>query len=141
MTLDENGVWHYWKILSADGSQREEVFMPEQPAFAKVQVIKSVCGKCNQERIIFDSRIHGYDGVMSEHSLYELEYRPQYKLKTKKSLKIQVTIENDNSLEDFVSNTGISIDRQTYSNAYSWIVIHGIDDTGKKKKLFDIETA
>ena len=141
MTRDENGVWHYWKILSADGLKREEVFIPKQPPFATVNVIKAICSECQQEYILFDSRLHGYDGIVSEHSEEELEYSPHYRLKNQNALKILLVVENDATLDTFVSNTGIELNEQDYSNAYSWIAIYGIDDSGKKKKLFDFETA
>ena len=141
MTRDENGVWHYWKILSADGLKREEVFIPKQPPFATVKVIKAVCCECQQEYILFDSRLHGYDGIVSDHSEEELEYSPHYRLKNQNALKVILVVENDTTLDTFVSNTGVKLNEQDYSNAYSWITIYGIDDSGKKKKLFEFETA
>ena len=90
---------------------------------------------------MFDSRLHGYDGIVSEHCEEELEYSPHYRLKNQNALKVILVVENDTTLDTFVSNTGVKLNEQDYSNAYSWIAIYGIDDSGKKKILFEFETA
>lgn len=141
MTVDENGTRHLWKLLNRDGSEKEEVFLPPKPFYAGVTVIKVKCASCGQEHILFNSRIHGYDGMTSEKEPDVLAYQPLFKQKGRQSSRIIIKIKNDPSYEEFNSQPGLAFDEQQYSNSFSWIVIYGIDGGGKKKKLFDCETA
>lgn len=139
-TIDERGNIHHWKNLSADGKQRQEVIVPERPYFSGITVVKAVCQSCGKEIVIFDSKVNGYDGMTSNNEEHK-NYTPNFKQKGKTLYQIEVKIENDMSLEEFQKNTGGKYDFEFYSNAYSWISIYGISENGKKKKLFDFETA
>ena len=66
MTRDENGSCHYWRLLEPQkGSEgtREEILVPRCPFFAGITVVKALCASCSKEHVVFDSRIHGYDGM------------------------------------------------------------------------------
>ena len=139
-TIDEDGKGHHWKLLSADGKKRMEVIVPERPFFSSIDVIKAVCSVCGKEMVLFDSRKNGYDGMISEHEK-ENEYIPHFRQKGKSPYQIEIIVENDPSLEDFREASSIDCSFEFYSDSFSWIRIYGINETGKKKKLFDIETA
>lgn len=79
--------------------------------------------------------------MTSEKEPNVLAYQPLFKQKGSQSYRIIIKIENDPSHEEFNSQSGLAFDEQQYSDSFSWIVIYGIDGGGKKKKLFDCETA
>ena len=139
-TKDENGLVHYWKRLSDDRNDVVEVYIPPEPPFATVTVLKAKCTSCGKEHILFDSRINGYDAMTSE-DRDDTEYVPHYNSYSKKQYNLEICIENDESLEEFIEATGIKESEEFYSDAFSWIAIYGIDENQKRRKLFDLETA
>lgn len=140
VSKDKSGVYHYWKYMNANKSERVEVIVPEMPDFALVSIIKAVCPNCGREIVLFDNRKHGYDGMTAKHE-NAMNYIPHFKQKGKTSYRIEMTIENDSSLEEFQEASGFKCSAEFYSNSFSWIRIYGIDAMGKKKKLYDYETA
>lgn len=141
ITVDENGTRHFWKLLSPDKSKKEEVHIPPKPLYAGIVVIKAKCENCGREHILFDNRIHGYDGMTSDKTTDVLAHKLLFKQKSKHSFSITIKLENAPSLEDFNSQLGTNFDENQYSKAFSWIVIYGTNYNGVKKKLFDYETA
>jgi len=140
-TVDENGKVHHWKYIAP--FIKKEVFVPEAPAFANVTSIRVDCSRCGRMHLIFDNRIHGYDGVFCSESA-DLTYVPYYKkreTRDKLPRKIEIVTENDETIEVFRKNTGINCDEVAYSNAFGWICVYDIDEKGKKSKILDCETA
>lgn len=142
-TVDENGIRHKWKLLSPLGLKGEkiEIVLPEKPYFSGISVIKAVCEKCGEEFVLFDSRSHGYDGKTEKSSDLEISFCPHFKQKVKEPVSIEIKIENEISLEEFIQNTGLQYSEDEYSDAFSWIVIYASGQQEKKKKIFDYETA
>lgn len=145
-TKDEDGKVHYWKLLSSDmDGPREEVFLPECPAFAAIQVIKAECSECHREYILFDSRYHGYDARFSSPPSEEAKaYVPHFRERHdrgKAPVQVCVSVENEENLNAFRENTGIDCTDQDYTEAFSWITIYSINENGKKTKVFECETA
>ena len=142
-TRDDDGTLHHWKLYTPLGlnGPKKEVYIPEPPPFAFVEVVKLVCDACGNEYILFDNRIHGYDGMTSEIQADKLSYKPTFKKKCRTAVAIKVKIENDPTLEEFRENSGLDADEATYSNGFSWIGIYVTNADGKTKKLFDFETA
>lgn len=119
---------------------KKYIEFPDQPSFMSVKVIKVNCSQCQKEIIVFDNRYHGYDGMISDNK-EEKNYTPKFKENDSISYKIEITIENDVSLDEFNERTGEEHSYEFYSNAFSWIKICRIDANGKKKILCDEETA
>ncbi|MBQ8742201.1 MAG: hypothetical protein IJZ03_09125 [Clostridia bacterium] len=146
-TRDEDGTLHHWKLYEQyePGKgfvrRREEVFLPDRPYFSGIVVIKSKCIKCEKEYLLFDSRMHGYDGMTNEKDQATIEYEPHFKLKCKEAVSLEVKVENDESLEKFQDNTDLGFTEEQFSDAFSWIIIYRINNNGKKAKIFDWETA
>lgn len=142
-TRDPDGTIHYWKLLTPLGlmGPKEEVFIPEAPPFAFIEVVKLVCDSCAQEYVLFDNRIHGYDGATSEDQGEKRNYQPAFKKKCRTPVAVKVKIENDLTLEEFCANSGIDADEVTYSNGFGWIGIYVTNADGKTKKLLEYETA
>ncbi len=139
-TKDENGQIHYWKRLSDDQNDVEEVYIPPKPPFATVTVLKAKCCSCGKEHVLFDSRKNGYDAMTSEER-EDLEYIPHYNNYSKKQYQLEICIENDESLEAFKEATGTNESEEFYSDAFSWIWIYGIDENQKRRRLYEFETA
>ena len=140
-TRDCNGMLHHWKLVFP--GIRIEVFPPEIPLFATVISWRARCSACGKEHLIFDNRIHGYDGVFCSNDRNRA-YIPQYVQRTfrdKAPRRIEITTENDMTLEVFHENTGIECEYDSYTNAFSWISVSAVDEKDKKTKLFDSETA
>ena len=140
-TRDEDGKLHHWKFVFP--GIKIEVFPPEMPSFATVVSWRARCSKCGAEYLIFDSRFHGYDGVFCGEG-NNLDYVPWYvkrNTRDKAPRRIEITTENDETLAQFHENTGIDSDYDTYSNGFGWISINMVDNTGKKTKVLDHESA
>ncbi len=135
---DENGKIHYWKALE---DSKEEIVIPEKPYFSGITVIKAKCADCGKEHLIFDSRIHGYDGITGEETKEAMEYEPHFRLKCKGIVSLSLKIENSESFEEFSEDYDLGFTEEQYSNAFSWIMIYRTDEKGKKTKIFDYETA
>jgi len=142
-TYDENGTLHHWKLFTPAGLKgpKKEVFPPEQPFFAMTAAVKIKCLHCGAEHLIFDSRYHGYDGITGDHTEKELLYQPHFRPKCKEGVGIEIKVENDPSIDAFQENTGLPFTEKQYSEAFSWIKIYAIKQDGKKRQIFDYETA
>lgn len=137
-TKDENGKIHYWKALE---DSKEEIVIPEKPYFSGITVIKAKCADCGKEHLIFDSRIHGYDGITSEETKEAMDYEPHFRSKCKGIVSLSLKIENSESFEEFSEDFDLGFNEEQYSNAFSWLMIYKTDEKGKKTKIFDYETA
>ena len=144
VTTDENGQKHYWRLFQPlkglDGAH-QEIIVPKCPFFMGISVLKATCAACGKEHLLFDNRIHGYDGMTGEHTREVLEYVPSFKLKCKTAVSLEIKVENDASLEVFEENTALGFTEEQYSDSFSWMVIYKTDEKGKKTKIFDTETA
>ena len=142
ITRDENGKMHYWRLFEPlkglDGAH-EEIIVPERPFFSGITVIKVKCTECGKEHIIFDNRLHGYDGMTGEKTREALEYEPHFKRKCKDIVSLYIKIENDESFEEFQENTDLVFSEEQYSDAFSWITIYKVNSLGKKTQIFDWE--
>ena len=140
-TQDKDGKLRHWKIVFPE--IKIEVFPPEMPPFATVVSWKARCSGCGAEHLVFDSRFHGYDGVFCSDG-NNRGYLPHYvprQTRNKAPRRVEITTENDATLEQFRENTGIDCDQDAYSNGFGWISISTVDEQGKKTKLLDHESA
>ena len=143
-TWDENGKKHYWRLLEPekglDGAH-EEIVVPERPFFSGIVVIKVKCADCGKEHLLFDSRIHGYDGMTNEETEETIGYEPIFRLKCKDIVSLVLKVENHESFEEFKEDGDLGFTQEQYSDSFTWILIYKIDKKGKKTKIFDFETA
>ena len=142
VTKDEDGTFHRWRLYEpSKGLQgkHEEIIIPERPFFSGIVVIKVKCAECGKEHIIFDNRLHGYDGMTGEETKEALEYEPHFKRKCKDIVSLCIKIENDESFEEFQEDLGFT--EEQYSDAFSWITIYKVNALGKKTQIFDWECA
>ena len=83
-TRDEDGTLHHWKLYEPSKGlkgRHEEVFLPDRPYFSGIVVIKSKCIKCEKEYLLFDSRMHGYDGMTNEKDQPTIRIRTAFQVK------------------------------------------------------------
>ena len=144
-TVDDNGTVHHWKLFSSDlNGPKQEVIVPPLPEFGSIHVVKIKCRQCGREYTLFDSRFNGYSGKFSVNVTDKaLAYIPHFKQKKRRDnlpVEIRVSVEHDPSYEEFKQNTGIECPFEDYEDAYTWITIHAIDKSGKKIKMFEMET-
>ena len=139
---DENGIEHYWRCYTPLGMQgpKKEIFFPDKPLFYDLNVVMAKCACCGKEYVLFDSRYHGYDGLVTD-SPDALLYNPHFKQKGNSPLEVIIKVENEDSIEEFIETTGEECDETFYSNGFSSIVIYTKNDEGKKRVVFDAETA
>lgn len=142
-TKDDDGTLHRWKLFTPAGldGPKEEVFIPDKPFFANIMAVKIKCTHCGEDHLIFDSRYHGYDGMTGTHTEEVLNYQPHFRAKCRSAVGIEIKVENDPSLESFEENTGIRFTEMQYSNAFSFIKIYAVNPDGKKRMIFECETA
>lgn len=142
LTHDEEGV-HYWRHLTearGDGA-KEEIPVPPRPQFTLHTVVRCRCSSCGRSSVLFDSRLHGYDAVTAEEPAEAQEDVLYFRQRTRKPVRLQVETENDPDLESFRANTDLDFDEEQYAEAFSWITIRSVSPLGKKKVLFEYETA
>lgn len=154
-----------FKIRCSCGSERFGMFMNnentaelakrmgvELPLYPAVRVLKAVCALCGAEHVIFDSRRHGYNGVVTEFSAEALAFCPEFHAVTSEDASITVEIENDESYGAFLGGLGLDYSEEQYSQAYSqairqairqafsWITVTAADERGEERIVLDLET-
>ena len=141
-TIDENKIVHYWH--SENGVWVEDNY-PEKPFFAFIDTLCVTCAACEKRITLFDSRFHGYDAIYCgdltpEAEAYEPAFRPIGN-RDGSPMRIALKLEHDESLEEFRENIGAEATYEAYADAFTWIWVYAIDQKGKKKKIFESETA
>ncbi len=142
VTKDEDGTTHHWH--TEDGEWVKDNY-PERPFFAGVEVFRVTCTSCGHEITVFDTRYHGYDAMYcdtltAEAAAYEPTFRPIGN-RDGSPMRITVKLEHDESLEEFRENIETDATYEEYANAFTWIWVYGTGETGKRKKIFESETA
>lgn len=117
----EGQVYSYIKKF---GIFKKYIEFPKVPVFMTVTVIKVVCGQCNENIAVFDSRYHGYDSPDSTEE--QLAYVPYFEQIKEKSGNVLLNIEQYDE-ED------VPPDHFSRIRVY---IISG----DKKKKILDLET-
>ena len=136
--IDSEGEpYYYTRIL---GIFKKSITLPKAPVFMGIDVIKAMCSQCQKEIVLFDSRYYGYDGMTSADEDAK-KYTPHFKQRDRKLYCIEITIENEPSLAAFSEVLGEPCSFEFYSNSFSCIWVHGLDENGKKQLLYDFETA
>lgn len=142
VTRDENGTAHHWH--TEDGEWVKDNY-PEQPFFAGIEVFRVTCASCGREITVFDSRYHGYDALYCDELTPEAKaYEPSFRSTGNRDgspMRITVKLEHDESLEEFRENVGDEATYEEYADAFTWIWVYATDQKGKKKKVFEFETA
>ena len=141
-TIDENKIVHYWH--SENGVWVEDNY-PERPFFAGIEVFRVTCAVCGHEITVFDSRYHGYDALYCDELTPEAkDYEPTLRTTGSRDgspMRIALRLEHDESLEEFRENVGDEATYDEYADAFTWIWVYATDQKGKKKKVFEFETA
>lgn len=142
VTKDEDGTVRHWH--TEDGEWVEDNY-PERPFFAGIEVFRVTCAACGREITVFDSRYHGYDALYCDELTPEAKaYEPSFRSTGNRDgspMRIALKLEHDESLEEFRENVGDEATPEEYADAFTWIWIYGMGENGKKKKLFESETA
>lgn len=140
--FDEQGRAHSWRLLSSDGldGPKEDVIIPARPFFSGITRITVQCAQCGAEHILFDSRLHGYDGMIQTPTPEELAYQPHMKQRRGGPIAIQVKVETTETPESFREVDRTDLSPADWTNAFDWIIVYKIKD-GKKTKIFEMETA
>lgn len=142
VTKNEDGTAHFWHTENGEWVENN---YPDKPFFAGIEVFRAICASCEHEITVFDSRHHGYDALYcdiltAEAAAYEPTLR-QIGNRDGSPVKITVKLEHDESLEEFRENTGTEATYEEYADAFTWIWVYATDQRGKKKKIFEFETA
>ncbi len=117
----------------------DKIPISEIPDIKRTYIIKVECSECGKERIIYDSRHHGYNAIVTDKHFFGVNKEYQYKLMQKKAIEVEIKIRNDLTYDEYCEEVEEGFTKE-FSNAFSSIEIYGIKD-GKKKKFFEEETA
>ena len=112
--------------------------MPEAPAYWDVQCIRVICEACGAIHVVFDSRLHGYEGWAAEWPEETMAYQPRWRSAAQGAKPVTVLIENrdfDIFLED-----NPDITPEDCSDLYENITICYTADNGKAREVFFRET-
>lgn len=129
--------YSYIKIL---GLFRKRITFPDIPVFMRMNVIKALCSQCRKEIILFDSRYHGCNGMTSEDEEAR-NYQPLFSQRNNKPHGIIVAVENEPSLEAFNDAINGQYPYEVYADSFIGISIYSTEENGRKKLLYDFETA
>ena len=138
---DKMGNTHFYKLIFP--FFRREIKVPPAPAFSGVVCWKTECSRCGSQRLLFDNRIHGYDGVFCRQEDL-LSYEPHFrrvKPREEMPMKLEIEVAHDPSPEQIREEIGEAADEAACSNAFGWICVRCADARGKRKILLDYETA
>lgn len=140
--FDEQGRAHSWRLLSADGlnGPKEDVIIPAKPFFSGIIRITARCAQCGTEHLLFDSRFHGYDGLIQMPTPEELAYQPHMKQRRGGPIALQVKVETTETPESFLEIDRTDRSPNDWTNAFDWIIVYKVSN-GKRTKIFDLETA
>lgn len=142
VTKAEDGTTRHWH--TEDGVWVEDNY-PERPFFAGIEVFCVTCAACGREITVFDSRYHGYDALYCDELTPEAKaYEPSFRSTGNRDgspMRITVKLEHDESPEEFRENVGDEATYEEYADAFTWIWVYATDQKGKKKKVFEFETA
>ena len=142
VTRNEDGTVRHWH--TEDGEWVEDNY-PERPFFAGIEVFRVTCAACGREITVFDSRFHGYDAIYCGDLTPEAEaYEPAFRQvgnRDSSPMRIALKLEHDESLEEFRENIGAEATYEAYADAFTWIWVYATDPKGKKKRIFEAETA
>jgi hypothetical protein len=101
-------------------------------------IYKCKCSNCDNEYLLFDSRLHGNDAVEDKAELNEYEYKLKKVDGNFEPKKIRITIRNDWDFDDVESNGNPDIATNDYADMISSIRIDAISE-GKKVKVYNEE--
>lgn len=146
------GTWHrienytdpttqtrYLVTRSFSGRIRDKIPISEVSQMRRTQIVKSKCCQCGKEKIIFDSRYHGYDGYVNGEDLISSEKEYQYLPIIHDAMEVEIKLRYDLSYNEYCKETG-GTNLTDFTNSFSSIEIYGIIN-GNKKKIFEEETA
>lgn len=117
----------------------DKIPVSEMQDIKRTYILKVECSECGSQSVIYDSRYHGYDAIVTKEQLSIVHKKYQYRLLQKKSMEVEIKIRNDLTYDEYCEEAEES-STEEFSNAFSSIEIYGIKD-GKKKKYFESETA
>ena len=128
----------YLVARNAFGRIFDKIPTSEIQDIRRTQIIKVECSECGRQLVIYDSRYHGYDAIVTKNQISTGCKKYQYRLLQKKSMEVEIKIRNDLTYDEFCEESEENSIKE-FSNAFSSIEIYGILD-GKKKKYFERET-
>lgn len=105
----------------------------------RTHIIRAKCNKCGKEKVIYDSRYHGYDAIVADEHFFSTSKEYQYGLMQKKPMEVEIKIRNDLTYDEFCEEVADKFSKE-YPNAFSSIEVYVIMN-GKKKKVFEEETS
>ena len=113
--------------------------MPQAPCWWDVQCIRVICEACQMTHVVFDSRLHGYEGWAAEWPEDTMAWQPRWRSADRSVGAVTVCVENrdfDAFLEDNPELTP-----EDCSDLYENISIRIQSDNGKSREVFSRETA
>lgn len=138
---DKAGNFRYYKLLFP--FFKKEVKVPEAPIFASVECWQAECCRCGKKHVLFDNRIHGYDGIFCRQE-ETLAYEPHFKklrLQHGEPMKLEMEVAHDPTPAQIRQEIGELVDDVTCSNAFGWICVRRVDEKGRRRIVLDYETA
>ena len=140
--FDEQGRAHTWRLLSPQGldGPKEDVIIPDKPFFSGITRITVKCAQCGTEQVLFDSRFHGYDGIIQSPTPEELAYQPTMKQRRGGPIALQVKTEHTETPESILEIDRSDLAPTDWTNAFDWIIVYKMAN-GRRIKIFECETA
>lgn len=113
--------------------------MPQAPGYWDVQCIRVICEACQTTHVVFDSRLHGYEGWAAEWPEDTMAWQPRWRSAARSVGAVTVCVENRDF--DVFMEDNPELTPEDCSDLYENISIRIQGDDGKSREIFSRETA
>ncbi len=113
--------------------------MPEAPGYWDVQCIRVICEACQAVHMVFDSRLHGYEGWAAEWPEDTRTWQPNWRRAAQSTGIVTVRVESRDF--DVFLEESPELTPEDCSDLYENISIRYTADNGKSREVFSRETA
>ena len=113
--------------------------MPHAPGYWDVQCIRVICAACQAAKLVFDSRMHGYEGWAAEWPAETMDWQPHWRSAAREAGLVTVCVENRDF--DVFLEENPELTPETCSDLYESISIRFTADDGKSREVLFRETA
>lgn len=119
--------------------RRQNFDMLQAPSYWDVQCMRVICAACSKAHVVFDSRLHGYEGWAAEWPEATMSWQPRWKRTTQNAGSVTVLVEN-RDFEVFLEENP-TLMPEDCSDLYENISIRYKTTDGKAREVFSRETA
>lgn len=113
--------------------------MPQAPGYWDVQCIRVICDACGAVHVVFDSRLHGYEGWAASWPEETMAWQPRWRSAARNPALVTVYVENRDF--DVFLKENPELTPEDCSDLYENISIKVRKNDGRSREILSRETA